>query len=441
MHSDWNRFLSALSRVPRRLSLPAALLVFGVGLGCGSSSSVSMGTGGSAQAGTGGTLNSGGRSGTGGGTIGTGGMQSSGGAIGTGGTVTVAGGRPGGGGSSSGGQVGSGGTGTGGGPGTESMVLGIGGAGGFAGITGTCMPMNYDAAPVGFAMVGGTTNGGGNAAATTVTSVAAFNSAAGGTGAAVIQISGSLSGTFTVGSNKTIIGMCNSRLTGHVEISGSSNVIFRNVKVVGRNCTDNSVCESGADAISVGSGSNHLWFDHCDVSDGSDGNLDITQASDYVTISWSKFYYSGQRPGGHQFSNLIGADDGDTGDTGHLRTTLHHNWWGAGVGERMPRVRFGQVHVFNNLYTAVGDNNCIGLGVTANVRVENNVFIGVSDPIETQFSNAASVVVSTGNLYMAINGSFANKGTAVFSPSYTYMPILWAATAVQPGVMAGAGVH
>jgi pectate lyase len=434
MLSDRNRFLSAHCRVSLRVVLPASLLVFGASFGCGSSSSTTTGTGGSAQPGTGGAVASGGRSASGG-AFGTGGAAAGGGSIGTGGSLTASGGS-----AASGGRVGSGGAGTGGMPGSGGVVA-TGGAGGFAGITGTCMPMSYDAAPIGFAMVGGITNGGGNAAATTVTSVAAFNSAAGGNGAAVIQISGNLSGTFTIGSNKTIIGMCNSRLSGHVEISGSSNVIFRNVKVVGRNCTDNSVCESGADAISVGSGSDHLWFDHCDISDGSDGNLDITQASDYVTISWSKFYYSGQRAGGHQFSNLIGADDGDTGDAGHLRTTLHHNWWGAGVGERMPRVRFGQVHVFNNLYTATGDNNCIGLGVSANVRVENNVFIGVSDPIETQFSNAASVLVSSGNIYQAINGSFANKGTAVFAPSYTYSPILWAATLVQPGVMAGAGVH
>jgi pectate lyase len=303
--------------------------------------------------------------------------------------------------------------------------------------------MSYDAAAIGFAMVGGTTTGGGNATATMVTTTNAFNSAAGGTNAAVILVSGSLSGTFTMGSNKTVVGMCNAQLSGHVEISGSTNLIFRNVKVVGRNCTDNSDCQSGADAITVHAQSNHLWFDHCDVSNGSDGNLDITEASDYVTISWSKFSYSGLRAGGHQFSNLIGGDDGDTSDRGHLRTTLHHNWWGANVGERMPRVRFGQVHLFNNLWTATGNNNCVGVGVDANILLENSIFTGVMDPIETQFSNAASVLVSRGNLFQMISGSITGLGAAasVFTPSYTYLPSLMTFDSVQAVVMAGAGVH
>jgi pectate lyase len=37
------------------------------------------------------------------------------------------------------------------------------------------------------------------------------------------------------------------------------------------------------------------WFDHCDISDGSDGNLDITNGSDLVTVSWTQFHYSTKR--------------------------------------------------------------------------------------------------------------------------------------------------
>ena len=81
-----------------------------------------------------------------------------------------------------------------------------------------------------------------------VTSASAFNSAAGGTGAAVIGVMGRLSGTFTIGSNKTIIGMCGGELDGHIQMSPSTNVIIRNLKVVGLNCTDNADCQSGLDA-------------------------------------------------------------------------------------------------------------------------------------------------------------------------------------------------
>ena len=34
-----------------------------------------------------------------------------------------------------------------------------------------------------------------------------------------------------------------------------------------------------------------------------------------------------------------------------LRVTLHHNLFES-IGQRTPRVRFGKVHVYNNLYRA-----------------------------------------------------------------------------------------
>jgi pectate lyase len=283
----------------------------------------------------------------------------------------------------------------------------------------TCTPQTWDAAAVGWATQSGGITGGGTAAPTTVTTLAAFNTAAAGTAARVIMVSGRFSGTATIGSNKTILGMCGAEIDGHIQMGASSNVIVRNLKVVGLNCTDNADCQSGADAISVEDGADHLWFDHMDVSNGSDGNLDITQASDFVTVSWSKFSYTG-RAGGHQFSNLVGADDGDTGDTGHLRVTWHHNWWSTGVQDRMPRVRFGQVHVVNGLYTSTGNDSCVGVGVNANILLENNIFIGVQDAIENTHANAASIIVSRGNSFQNVSGGFLGMGTGVFTPPYTY---------------------
>src|SRR6185295_6478089 len=104
----------------------------------------------------------------------------------------------------------------------------------------------------------------------TVTSIGALNSAAGGSGAAVIRVSGRLSGTVKVGSNKTIWGLCGAEIDGSIDMTGSSNVILRNLKVVGPNGS------SSTDTIHVQGGNRHLWFDHLDISDGDDGNLDIT---------------------------------------------------------------------------------------------------------------------------------------------------------------------
>jgi len=50
------------------------------------------------------------------------------------------------------------------------------------------------------------------------------------------------------------------------------------------------------------------------------------------------------------------------------------------VDQRMPRVMYGQVHVFNNYYNAPGNSYCIGVGSYGSVLVENNYFKDVNDP-------------------------------------------------------------
>ncbi len=421
-------------------------------------------TGAGGVIGTGGTKATGGTTGTGGtpatgGTTGTGGTKATGGTTGTGGTPATGGTTGTGGTPATGGTTGTGGTkatggttGTGGTPATGGTT-GTGGTKATGGTTGTGGSTSSSAL-VGWAASGcsmgsiSTTTGGGNASATTVSSASAFSSAVSGSSAAVIHVSGSFSGTFKIGSNKTIVGMSGAKITGNLTFDGTSNDILQNLTVVGLNCSDvasNGDCQDGADAITVVNSAHHIWIDHLDVSDGSDGNLDITEGSDCVTVSWTKFHYSANRVSGytgevHHFSNLVGGSDSKTSDAGHLRVTWHHDWWADHVVERQPRIRFGDVHIFNSLYTSSGDNYCIGAAVSANILDENNAFIGVSDPIDsTDYSNSATIVVSKGNLYSGTSGQTANKGSAVFTPPYPYT--LDAASAVQSEVQSGAGPH
>lgn len=237
----------------------------------------------------------------------------------------------------------------------------------------------------------------------------------------VIRIVGTITGSIDVGSNKTIEGAPGAVLKGHLELNGSVNVIVRNLKIVGYNCADKDECKRGKDAITVGGGAHHIWFDHCDISDGSDGNLDIVGGSDYITVSWTKFHYSGRRPGDHQFSSLISSSDesGDT-DAGHLKVTFHHCWWADNIGERMPRARFGQIHIFNSLYTAAGNNYCIGAGVASQFLVENTIFSGVKRPSNLKFADAATIFVSRGNLVENSNGALEEKPGPIFAPPYPY---------------------
>jgi len=362
------------------------------------------------------------------------------------------------GGGGEGGANGSGGGGVAGNTGTAGMTAtgGKTGAGGMqatGGATGAGGATTSDPL-VGWAAQGctvgsvTTTTGGGTTTAMPVTTLSALNSAAAGTAARVIQFSGSLSGTLTVGSNKTIIGAPGAKITGHISLSHSSNVILQNFTVVGLNCSDvpaNGDCQDGADAITVNGSSHHVWIDHLDVSDGSDGNLDVTDASDCVTISWTKFHYSPTRVAGytgevHHFSNLVGGDDNATGDAGHLRITWHHDWWSDHVVERQPRVRFGQNHLYNNLWTTSGDNYCVAAAVNSNVLLENSVFVSVKDTLDTtNYSNAATIALARNNLYSGTAAATANKGTGVFTPPYPYTPD--DASTVQAAVMAGAGPH
>jgi len=422
----------------------------------GSTISVASGgsAGGTSSIASGGSMTAGGATtGVSGGATGTGGVVKTGGASGAaGGGTTGSGGKTGS--ASAGGSTGAGGiaatggakttggaTATGGGTAATGGTTGAAGGGGSGQLDGvTCTPQTWDANPIGWATQSGGTTGGGNAAPTVVTSLGAFNSAAAGTATAVIHVSGKISGIAKVGSNKTILGLCGAEIDGSLDLSGSSNVIVRNLKVVGYNCTDSpSDCSSGSDAVHVQGGDKHLWFDHMDISDGSDGNLDITHGCDFITISWTKFHYSSKRTdpiegaNGHRFCNLIGHDDSNGAeDSGHLNVTFHHVWWADNVSERMPRVRFGKVHVFNSLYTAVGDSACIEVGVSCNIRSEENVFQGVTNTVDSSHADSASIIQSIGN-----QGSSTDIGGAAFTPPYPYTPD--AVTSVAAAVQAGAG--
>jgi pectate lyase len=398
------------------------------------------GTTGSTSPGVGGKTGAGGAAGAG-----VGGKTGAGGAAGAGvGGKTGAGGAAG---AGVGGKTGAGG----------AAGAGMGGSGMGGAIAGCTIPAYVAATPkpLGWASLNGGTNGGSSATPVVVTTLAQFNTAAKGTIAAVIYVKGKLEqGTATIGSNKTIIGCSGTTptLSGHVGMSGSTNVIIRNLNVVGYNCAlpevdinNGGQCQNGSDAVTVDKSSKNVWFDHDAVSDGSDGNLDITHASDFITISHTKFFYSTKRTDpndtgamGHRVCNLIGHSDSNSSeDTGHLNVTFHHNWWADNVMERMPRVRFGKVHVFNNLYTAAGNNYAVGLGVNGNVRVENNVFQGVNVPLNiADYSNAASILQSAGNLFQSTTGNTAGVGSA-FSPSYSYA--LDATGSLASAIMADVG--
>jgi pectate lyase len=96
---------------------------------------------------------------------------------------------------------------------------------------------------------------------------------------------------------------------------------------------------------------------------------------------------------------------------------MHHIWWADGIESRQPRIRFGQVHLLNNVYTSGDASYAIRCGVHANIRSERNVFVG-QDAFDYGDSSSDAVLESIEDLF--INSSSTNdKGTA-FTPPYQY---------------------
>jgi pectate lyase len=193
-----------------------------------------------------------------------------------------------------------------------------------------------------------------------------------------------------VGSNVTIVGLgSGARIVGaHIFVRDADNVIIRNLTVSDAyQCFpewdptdgDPGTWNADYDNISVRT-SSHVWLDHNTFDDGEhppssypellgapfevhDGLVDVTHGSNYVTISYNEFL-------DHDKTMLIGSSNSGAtarGDFGKLNVTVHHNLF-DNLGQRLPRVRFGQVHVYNNHYV-VPDNDgwhyAFGVGVAA----------------------------------------------------------------------------
>ena len=199
--------------------------------------------------------------------------------------------------------------------------------------------------------------------------------------------------TVHVPPNTSIIGMDNAKLKGVNLVLDSDNVIIRNIQFESPydyfpswdpNDGPEGNWNSQYDSISI-KGGTHIWIDHSSFQDGPetvekyfgrkyehrDGLVDITNEADYITISYSTF-------ADHNKTMLIGSSDSKISDEGKLHVTLHHNYF-HDVVQRLPRVRFGQVHVYNNYFASDITNGeyayayALGVGKKSQIYAENNV--------------------------------------------------------------------
>lgn len=179
--------------------------------------------------------------------------------------------------------------------------------------------------------------------------------------------------------------------------------------------------------------SEFIWVDHCEFSDDPwiaaniaensrrhNGLVTVKQTTSYVTISNNIFR-------NHNMNLLIGHDDSNTQDSGRLKVTLYLNWF-LGTTQRNPMVRYGEVHVLNNLYTDISSYG-IGVHTGAQVYAERNSFINTArawaNPIWNQPA-ANSHLLNDGNLLSNSNFDSGMSSNVVWRPSnhYGYSPMI-----------------
>lgn len=269
------------------------------------------------------------------------------------------------------------------------------------------------AAPDGYASQNGGTTGGGDAAPVTVSTANAFESAVSGDKPAVVVVEGKFEiGSINVGSNKTIIGAnASSGLSGGTIKLRNNNVIIQNL----------TLGPANGDTMEV-SGAKNIFVTRCDFHDSSDELCSVVRESDFVTISWCKFYFD--KTHSHDFGGLIGNRDDRESDRGKLHVTMHHNWYAQGVRGRMPRVRYGHVHIYNNYYNSPGNGYCIGTGFECHIRLENSCFEKINTPWREQKIGALESGGEIGWSNLEFIGCseptyIANK-FPVFTPPYSF---------------------
>ncbi|MBR6399836.1 MAG: hypothetical protein IKS17_01250 [Firmicutes bacterium] len=151
-----------------------------------------------------------------------------------------------------------------------------------------------------------------------------------------------------------------------------------------------------------------------------DGSCDAKR-SDYVTISYNRFTRTAK-------TCLLGSSAKSREDVGHY--SYHHNFF-DNAEQRLPRIRWHDVHIYNNYYKNVGyavgihydskynvtahegDKVGYGIGATCNSSVfaENNYFENTYRPMLTSDKNCGSLSSNDGGVIKAY-GNYIDEYSA-----------------------------
>jgi pectate lyase len=227
-------------------------------------------------------------------------------------------------------------------------------------------------------------------------------------------------------SDITIRGADDSSANFGIHIAGSaSNVIVQNMTI--------GLLQGGeaADSISIegmssGKPSN-IWIDHNTIfasltmcpgaGDASfDGGIDMKKGAHHITVSYNYVH-------DYQKVALNGYSDSDTANSASL-TTYHHNRF-ENVKSRLPLLRFGKAHIYNNYFSNVHSSG-INVRMGGLALIEANYFENVVNPVTSRDSDSDSLgywelrdnFVGSGISWTAASGVYANATNWTTTKAY-----------------------
>lgn len=171
------------------------------------------------------------------------------------------------------------------------------------------------------------------------------------------------------------------RYSGVFNFNGCSNIIIRNLDFAG----PGSIDVGGADLVTL-NGCDHIWVDHCRFTDGMDGNLDIVNNSDFVTVSDTHFSYT-DLSYIHSLSNLTSGTEITDGSPQKCNISWIRCYWDEGCEGRMPYTVLGIQHILNS-YWDCPSGTCIDAHNLSKLLIEKSYFSGkVKRPLALRDDN------------------------------------------------------
>lgn len=252
----------------------------------------------------------------------------------------------------------------------------------------------------------------------------------------------------------------------------ASNIIIRNLKL-----HEVPQTRGEGDTITIDGRPNktsttpvrNIWIDHNELYNNLNVAIPAEITDKKARAEYQKDYFDELVSGRGDISNITisynylhdswktslwGSSDEDNFNR---QITFHHNRW-ENVNSRLPLIRFGQIHLFNNFYSHI-DSTAINSRMGAIARVENNFFEYTKNPVLSKDSSVLGQWQLVGNelgkqIKWSLTEDAQNKladsrlrdekstGVLTLPADYIYTPILLPASDVEKHVkrFAGAGI-